>query len=79
MSSKLEIQNKKLELIQCLSTIDDLTLLDKIADLLSHAQSDWWKETSKERKEAIEKGIAEANAGKLKSHSDARAIYGKWL
>ena len=64
MNTELQIQNKKLELIQWLSTIEDLKFLEKISDA--------------ERK-SIEKGIAQADAGKLNPHSKAREIYGKRL
>jgi predicted transcriptional regulator len=36
-------------------------------------------EISDSEKKAIESGIADANDGKLNSHSEAKKIYGKWL
>lgn len=78
MNTKLQIQNKKIELIQWLSTIEDLSFLEKIADLISQEKkTDWWNDVSKAEKKAIEKGIAQADAGKLNPHSKARKIYGK--
>ena len=80
MNTELEIQNKKLELIQWLSTIEDLNFLEKISDLISREKKkDWWNEISDAEKEAIEKGIAQANAGNLNPPSKAREIYGRWL
>ena len=80
MSTELQIQNKKLELIQWLSTIEDLNFLEKISDLISREKKkDWWNEISDAEKQAIEKGIEQANVGKLNPHSKARKIYGKWL
>ena len=80
MNTELQIQNKKLELIQWLSTIEDLKFLEKISDLiLSEQKKDWWNEISDIERKAIEKGIEQADAGKLNSHSKARAIYGKQL
>ncbi len=78
MNTELQIQNKKLELIQLLSTIEDLSFLEKISDLISHERKkDWWNEISDAEKESIEKGIAQADSGKLNPHSKAREIYGK--
>lgn len=78
MSTELQIQNKKLELIQWLSTIEDLEFLEKISDLISHERKkDWWNELSDAEKKSIEKGIAQAESGKLNPHSKAREIYGK--
>lgn len=80
MNTELEIQNKKLELIQWLSTIEDLKFLEKISDLISsEKKKDWWDEISDAEKEAIEKGIAQADAGNLNPHSKAREIYESWL
>ncbi|MGB3454384.1 MAG: hypothetical protein WBA59_11210 [Moheibacter sp.] len=80
MNSELEIQRKKLELIQWLSTIEDMDFLEKISDLISREnKKDWWDETSQAERESIEKGIAQADEGKLNPHSKAREIYGKWL
>lgn len=80
MNSDLEIQNKKLELIQWLSTINDLEFLQKIEELISNeAKKDWFHEISEAEQTSIEKGIAQADEGKLNPHSKARKIYGKWL
>lgn len=80
MDSDLNIETLKLELIQWLATIEDTTLLKKISDLLAQEQKkDWWSITPTAEKESVEKGIADADAGKLKPHTEARAIYGKWL
>lgn len=78
MDTNLEIQNKKLELIQWLSTIEDLNFLEKISDLISREnKKDWADQISDTERQSIEKGIAQADAGKLNPHSKAREIYGK--
>lgn len=80
MNTDLQIQNKKLELIQWLSTIEDLNFLEKISDLISREnKKDWANEISDAERKSIEKGIAQADAGKLNQHSKAREIYGKRL
>jgi predicted transcriptional regulator len=65
MKIELNLQNKKLELIQWLSSIEE--------------SKDWWNSIAESEKEAIERGIQDANAGKLNPHSKARKIYEKWL
>lgn len=80
MNTDLQIQNKKLELIQWLSTIEDLSFLEKISDFISREKKgDWWNEISDAEKNAVEKGISDADLGKLNPHSKAKEIYGKWL
>ena len=78
MDPNLQIQNKKLELIQWLSTIEDLNFLEKISEFISREnKKDWADQISDTERQSIEKGIAQANAGKLNPHSKAREIYGK--
>ncbi|MDV6168894.1 hypothetical protein R1T16_10690 [Flavobacterium sp. DG1-102-2] len=79
MNAELEIQNQKIELIQWLSTLEDVSIIQKIVDLRKTESRDWWDSISDTEKASIEKGIADANAGKLNTHSKARDIYGKWL
>jgi len=78
MDTNLQIQNKKLELIQWLSTIEDLNFLEKISDLITREnKKDWADQISDTERQSIEKGIAQADAGKLNPHSKEREIYGK--
>ena len=75
----IEFQNKKIELIQWLSTLNDEAILEKVMKLRESEKIDWWKEISKEEKKSIEKGIIEADSGKLNPHSEAKKLYEKWL
>jgi hypothetical protein len=79
MNIELNILNKKLELIQWLSTIEDSTIIEKIMDLRKKESKDWWNSISESEKESIEKGLLDADAGKLNPHSNARELYEKWL
>ena len=66
MEKQLELQNKKLELIQWLSTMEDIKFLEKIYDLISkEKKNDWWDNSSYSEKKAIELGIKQAEAGIL--------------
>jgi hypothetical protein len=75
----INIQNKKIQLIQWLSTLNDESIIEKIMKLKEKEGTDWWNEISNEEKKSIEKGIKDADAGNLKPHSEARNIYAKWL
>ena len=79
MDIELHIQNKKLELIQWLSTLEDSNLIEKIMELRKRESKDWWNSISENEKQAIEKGIEDADAGKLNPHTNARKLYEKWL
>ncbi|MCC6330056.1 MAG: hypothetical protein IT174_16205 [Acidobacteria bacterium] len=73
------LQERKIELIQWLSIIDDAALLDKIEDLKEQNASDWWDEISAAEKDSIDRGLTDADAGKIKPHIDARSSYDKLL
>jgi len=75
----INIQNKKIELIQWLSTLNDESIIEKVMKLRENEKTDWWKEISKEERKSIENGIQDADSGKLKSHSEAKKLYEKWL
>lgn len=79
MNVELNLQNKKLELIQWLSTLENSTTIEKIMDLRKQESKDWWDFISEDEKESIERGLADAEAGKLNPHSKARELYEKWL
>jgi len=79
MKAELNIQSKKIELIQWLSTIEDLSVINKIIDLKKQENKDWWNSISENEKRSVEKGLQDAEAGKLNSHSKAKELYGKWL
>jgi len=75
----LEIKNKKDELIEWLSTLDDRTIIDKIFELKKIEKEDWWNSISNAEKKSIDEGISDADQGHLKPNSEAKKIYGKWL
>lgn len=79
MSIELNIQNKKLELIQWLSTLEDSSIIEKIMELRKRESKDWWNSVSEIEKQSIEKGLQDAEAGKLNPHTSARKLYEKWL
>ncbi|MHA8086205.1 hypothetical protein [Aquirufa sp. Wall-65K1] len=79
MKTESIIQSKKLELIQWLSTIDDITVLNKIFELKKQENIDWWNSISELEKQSIEQGLQEAENGKLNNHSKAKQLYEKWL
>jgi len=79
MNIELNIQNKKLELIQWLSTVEDSTIIEKIMDLRKRENEDWWNSISENERNAIEQGLHDANSGKLNPLSNAKKLYEKWL
>ena len=79
MKSDVTLSNKKIELIQWLSTIEDVSILNKIMELRKKESKDWWNSISEDEKKSIEVGLNDAENGKLNDHSQARKLYEKWL
>jgi predicted transcriptional regulator len=75
----INLQNKKIELIQWLSTLNDHSVIDKIMKLREKEKTDWWNEISTIEQKSIETGIQDADNGKLTSHTNVKKIYEKWL
>lgn len=71
--------DKKIDLIQWLSSIEDAQLLDKLIQFRKEQNPDGWNSISEEEKMSIQKGMEDAEKGKLIDHSQAKAIYEKWL
>ena len=76
---EINIQNTKIELIQWLATLEDKSIIKKIIDLRNNQTKDWWNEISHAEKKSIEKGIVDAEKGRLNPHSEVRKVYEKWL
>lgn len=73
------ILNKKIELIQWLSTLEDASVIEKLVKFREVETEDWWNTVSEDEKISIEKGITDASNQNLKPHSSARKLYEKWL
>lgn len=73
------IQDKKIELIQWLSTLNDESIIEKIMKLRESEKADWWEEISKEEKKSIEKGMKDVASGRMEPHSNVKKLYDKWL
>lgn len=74
-----QILDKKIELIQWLSTLEDKSIIDKLVRFKREETKDWWHSISIDEQQSIEKGISDAEQGKLTPHSTARKLYEKWL
>ena len=54
MNLDFNIETKKLALIQWLTSLNDVSMIDKILELKQKETKDWWNEISDEEKESIE-------------------------
>lgn len=67
----MNLQAKKLEIVQLILNTEKPDVLKKVEDVLKRKQPvDWWDEISEVEKQAIEKGLAEADRGELIPHDN---------
>jgi len=76
----MNLQAKKLELVQLIINTKKPLTLKKVEDVFRKEEAaDWWNEISEAERQSIEKGISEADNGKLISHEDVmREIKSKY-
>lgn len=73
------ILDKKIELIQWLSSLEDKSVIEKLILFRKEISDDWWESISSDEKASIEQGIEDSNNNDLKPHSSAKELYEKWL
>jgi len=67
----MNLQAKKLELVQLIINARKPLTLKKVEEVLKNEkESDWWDEISDAERQSIEKGLAEADKGKLIPHAE---------
>lgn len=79
MAVHANLEHKKLGFIQWISVVEDEDLIDKMLDVKQHENHDWWDEISDAEKASIEKGLANAKAGRVVPHEEVRKIYASKL
>lgn len=74
-----KILDKKIELIQWLSSLEDKKIIEKLIQFRKETNDDWWETISADEKASIEKGIEDSDNNNLKPNSNAKKLYEKWL
>jgi len=72
------IKTIKLELIEWLSNLQDSETIEylKFVKDSDSKENDWWHDLSDEVKAGIERGLADADAGRVVSHEEVKKKYG---
>lgn len=74
MNTNLNMVERKLELIQWLTSLEDLSVVDKIFEI-KKKESDWWNEISEAEKNSIEVGLKDVEEGNTICHDDFLMAY----
>lgn len=64
----INLQTKKIELIQWLTALEDEFVIDQLMNLRKKERADFWNELSLSEQEEIEKGIEDLDNGKRISY-----------
>jgi hypothetical protein len=80
-SINMNIQTEKLGLIEWISRLNDVSIIEKIKSIREDysKSKDWWETLNKEEVESIERGLKDLKEGKVHSHAASRKIYEKYL
>ena len=67
----MNIQSKKLELVQLILNTERPAILEMVEKILKKEKpDDWWNQISEAERKAIEDGISEADRGELIPHEE---------
>ncbi len=78
--SDLNVEKEKLEIIKWVTNLKNNTAIERLRMLRANPRKlDWWNEITDEEKTAIDKGLADIKAGRVKPHKEAKKLYEKWL
>jgi hypothetical protein len=77
----MNIQAEKLGLIEWLSTLNDISIIEKLKSIKEDysKSKDWWDTLNKEEIESIERGLKDLEGGRVHSHETVRKVYEKYL
>ncbi len=79
-TSENAFEREKQEIIDWVSNLKNDTSFERLKMLRDRSKAgDWWSEISDHERFSINKGLADVKNRKIKPHSAALAIYGKWL
>jgi hypothetical protein len=76
----MNMKSEKEKLIDWIRTVDDETIIEKLKLVKdSNAENGWWEELSDAEIASIERGLADAKAGRIIPHEEVKKRYEKWL
>jgi hypothetical protein len=79
-SKDLNLEKEKLEIIKWVTGLKDNTAIERLKMLRGRPKmTDWWDEITDEERAAIDKGLEDIKAGRVKPHREAKKLYEKWL
>ncbi len=79
-TKEINIDREKLDIIKWVTGLKDNAAIERLRMLREHPKKmDWWDEITEEEKSAIDKGLEDIKAGRIRPHKEAKKMYEKWL
>lgn len=79
-SKDLNVEREKLEIIKWVTGLKDNTAIERLRMLRDMPKkTDWWDEITDEERAAVDKGLADIKAGRIRPHREVKKLYEKWL
>ncbi len=76
----MDFSAQKLDLIQWIAELKDVSLLKRIQELrLKSIDSDWASMLTEEEKTSVSSGLEDIEKGKVIEHTEVQKRYAKWL
>ncbi len=76
----MNVEREKLEIIKWVTGLKDNTAIERLRMLRDMPKkTDWWDEITDEERAAVDKGLADIKAGRIRPHREAKKLYEKWL
>jgi len=75
----MNIEARKVQLIERITQVDNPSTLDLIHAILEQNDSDFYEELSEVQINSILKGLSEVKSGDTISHDEVKKTYQKWL
>ena len=66
----MNLDAKKLELVQLILNIDQPKLLERVSQLIKKGEVDWWDDLPLSVQQSIDNGVADANHCKVIPHQE---------
>ncbi len=73
----MDIQAEKYKLIEWITSLKDISLINRLKTVREEASKDWWNELSQEEREGIEQGLQDVKEGRIHSHEEVMAEFKK--
>lgn len=72
----MDLQAEKLNLVQAILDIEDISLIKKVKKILKKADHDWFDDLTEEQQQGVMKALEQSDRGEGIPHEEAMARLG---